>query len=58
MKICRHCGCTEPDNTYICSVCQRTLPFTGPSARTLQKALLTVVIPLAVWEVMTRLLRV
>jgi hypothetical protein len=58
MKSCRYCYSVEPDNVYICSVCQRTLPFKGPSRRTLQKAGLTVTIPVVVWEVMTRLLGV
>jgi hypothetical protein len=58
MKSCRQCGSVEQDNAYICSVCQHTLPFKGPSTRTLQKALLTIVIPIVVWEVMTRLLNV
>jgi hypothetical protein len=58
MKSCRHCGCVEPDNAYVCSVCQRTLPFKGPSARALQKTGLTLVIPIVVWVVMTRLLHV
>ena len=56
MKTCRHCNSIEADNTYICSVCQRAMPFAGPSTRTLQKAALTVAIPIVVWVVMTRLL--
>jgi hypothetical protein len=58
MKSCRHCNSVEPDNAYVCSVCQRALPFQGPSRRALQKTGLTVAIPIVVWEVMTRLLRV
>jgi hypothetical protein len=58
MKSCRHCKSVEPDHAYVCSVCQHTLPFHGPSKRTLQKAALTVTIPVVVWEVMTRLLGV
>jgi hypothetical protein len=57
MKQCRHCSSVEPDNAYTCSVCQRALPFGRPSTRTLQKTALTVTIPIVVWEVMTRLLR-
>lgn len=58
MKSCRHCNSVEPDNAYICTVCQHTLPFKGLSSRTLQKIGLTVTIPVVVWEVMTRLLGV
>jgi len=54
MKSCRHCNSVEPDNAYVCSVCQRTLPFKGLSRRTLQKTGLTVAIPIVVWQVMTR----
>jgi hypothetical protein len=55
MKSCRHCNSVELDNTYVCSVCQRALLPAGPSRRTLQKAVLTVGIPIVVWMVMTRL---
>lgn len=58
MKTCRHCGCIEPDNAYMCTVCERSLPFRGPSELLLRKAALTVLIPGVVWIVMTRLLHV
>jgi hypothetical protein len=58
MKTCRHCGRIEPDNVYMCPACDRPLPIRGPSARLLQKAALTLGIPVVVWELMTRLLRV
>jgi hypothetical protein len=56
MKACRHCGSAEPDNVYTCSVCERTLPFKWPSQMVLRKAALTVVIPIFIWVVMTRLI--
>jgi hypothetical protein len=56
MKTCRHCGRIEPDNVYMCPACDRPLPIRGPSGRLLQRALLTLVIPLVVWVLMTRLL--
>jgi hypothetical protein len=58
MKRCRHCGSIEQDSTYVCSVCQHTLPFNGPSRRALQRMALIVAIPIVVWEVMTRILGV
>jgi len=58
MKTCRHCGCIEPDNAYMCSVCDRPLPFQGPSGTFLRKFALTVTIPILIWVVMTRLLGV
>ncbi len=56
MKSCPHCNSVEPDNTYVCSVCQRAMPPAGPSRRTLQKTALTLAIPIVVWVVMNRLL--
>jgi hypothetical protein len=56
MKSCPHCHSVEPDNTYVCTVCQRALPPKLPSRRTLQKTGLTLAIPIVVWIVMTRLL--
>jgi hypothetical protein len=58
MKTCRHCGCIEPDNAYMCSLCDRPLPFKGPSELLVRKAALTVAIPIVVWIAMTRLLGV
>jgi hypothetical protein len=58
MKICRHCGSAEPDDVYRCSVCERALPIRMPSELALRKAGLTVLIPVLVWVVMTRLLQV
>lgn len=58
MKSCRHCNSVEPDNTYTCSVCQRALPFKGPSRRAVQKTAITVAVPIFVWVVMTRMLGV
>jgi hypothetical protein len=55
VKTCRHCNSVETVNTYVCSVCQRTLLTEGPSRRTLQNTALTVVIPVLVWVVMTGL---
>jgi hypothetical protein len=57
MKTCRHCGRIAPDNTYMCSTCERPLPMKGPSARLLGRIGITIAVPLFVWEVMTRLLR-
>jgi hypothetical protein len=56
MKSCPHCNSIEPDNRYVCSVCQRAIPPAGPSRRTLQKTALTLAIPIVVWVLMTRLL--
>jgi hypothetical protein len=56
MKSCPHCHSVEPDNTYVCTVCQRALPPKLPSRRTLQKTALTLTIPIVVWVVMTHLL--
>ena len=56
MKNCPHCNSIEPDNKYVCSVCQRAIPPAGPSLRTLQKTALTLAIPVVVWVVLTRLL--
>jgi hypothetical protein len=58
MKSCRHCNSVEQDNVYVCSVCQRAMPFAGPSRRAMQKTGLTLGIPVLVWVVMTRLLGV
>ncbi len=58
MKSCRHCGCIEPDNAYMCTVCDRPLPFKGPSELFVRKVGLTLTIPFLVWVVMTRLLGV
>ena len=58
MKTCRHCGNSDSDDAYRCSVCQRALPIRWPSELALRKAALTVVIPVFVWVVMTRLLGV
>ena len=56
MKTCRHCGRIAPLNTFICSTCERPLPGAGPSPRLLGKIGITIAVPLAVWEVMTRLI--
>lgn len=58
MKTCRHCGSAEPDSAYRCSVCERALPLRWPSETALRKAGLTVVVPIFVWILMTRLLGV
>jgi hypothetical protein len=58
MKTCRHCGSAEPDNVYRCTVCERSLPFKWPSQMARRKAALTVVIPIVVWMIMTRLIGV
>lgn len=56
MKTCRNCGLTHPDNVYICPVCDRTLPFNGPSPLAIKKAGITILVPILVWIVMSRLL--
>lgn len=58
MKTCTHCGSAEPDSVYRCSVCQRALPIRWPGEMALRKAALTVVIPVFVWMIMTRVLGV
>jgi hypothetical protein len=58
MKTCRHCGSAEPDNVYTCTVCEHALPFKWPSQIARRKAALTVVIPILVWVVLTRLIGV
>jgi hypothetical protein len=58
MKTCSHCGGQEPDNVYMCPLCDRPLPIKWPSSLVLQKAALTLLIPVLVWVMMTRLLGV
>jgi hypothetical protein len=58
MKTCRHCGRAEPDNVYMCPTCDRPLPIKWPSQFTIRKVALTVLIPILIWVVMTRLLGV
>jgi hypothetical protein len=58
MKSCRHCGSVEPDDVYRCSMCERPLPIEWPGEIALKKAALTVVVPIFVWVVMTRVLGV
>ena len=58
MKACRHCGNAELESAYRCSVCERALPLRWPNGMALKKAALTLVVPLAVWVIMTRLLGV
>lgn len=42
MKTCRHCRRTAPENTYLCTTCERPLPFAGPNAKPLGKIGMTV----------------
>ena len=58
MKTCRHCGRIEADNVYMCPSCDRPLPINWPSLVLLEKAAITVLVPMIVWAVMTRLLGV